>query len=341
MSRVAVLGAGSWGTALAVHAAGQGHEVRLVCRGADAAATLARDRENRTYLRHVPFPDALQATADASGAVSDAELILVVTPVKGLELAARWLAESREPGRIVICCAKGIRPDSLETPAAFLRTRRPDLVPAICVLSGPTFAAELAKGHPTAAVVAADDVSIAARVQRELAGGALRLYASNDPIGVELGGALKNVMALAAGVVDGLGYGTNTRAALVTRGLSELTRLAVACGAAAGTLSGLAGMGDLILTCSGSLSRNRHVGVELGKGRSLAEITDAMHMVAEGVATTRAALELSRRESVEMPIVEQVASILFDGRAPAAALNALLARDLTTEDGAGIDASRV
>ena len=332
MSEIAILGAGSWGTALAIHAAKRGQAVRLLFRSREAAQEAARSRENRAYLPGLPLPEGIQPTADPAAALRDAALVLVVTPVKGLELAAEWLQCASPPDIPVVSCAKGIRVETLETPTAYLARRLPGRAGRLVVLSGPTFALELAQGHPSAAVVASRDREMARQVQQAMTGGPLRLYVNADPLGVELAGAVKNVMALAAGVIDGLGYGTNTSAALITRGLSEITRLAVAAGAAPSTLSGLAGLGDLVLTCTGSLSRNRSVGRQLGEGRSLPEITAGMKMVAEGVSTTRAALSLARRHGVEMPIVEQMAAILFEGRSPADAVAALLARALKDEE---------
>lgn len=335
MSEIAVLGAGSWGTALALHASGLGHGVRLMFRTAKAARQAAQCRENRTYLPGMRLPEKVAITSDAGEALSGADLVLVVTPVKGLDLAVEWLARGHDARAPVVSCAKGITTDGLETPTALLARLRPECESRLAALSGPTFAVELARGHPTAAVVASRDLEVARHVQSMLAGGSLRLYTNLDLPGVELAGALKNVMALAAGVVDGLGYGANTSAALITRGLSEMTRLATAAGAASSTLSGLAGLGDLILTCTGALSRNREVGRQLGRGRSLAEVIEGMQMVAEGVSTTRAALCLAERYGVEMPIAEQMAAILFEEQRPADAVAALLARALKEEDRSG------
>ncbi len=331
MADLAILGAGSWGTSLAVHAARQGLAVRLLFRRSDAAATAAATRVNSDYLPDAPLPDQVLVTADPATALAGVDLALVVTPVKGLDLAARWLAEHARERVVVVTCAKGIREPDLETPTRVLAAALPALARRLAVLSGPTFARELVRGDPTAAVVAAHDLGLARQVQERLSGGALRLYTNEDVRGVELAGALKNVIALAAGVVEGLGYGSNTTAALITRGLAEVTRLGLALGGRPSTFAGLAGMGDLVLTCTGALSRNRTVGRELGRGRSLAEITSSMKMVAEGVSTAAAAHRLAARHGVEMPIVEQVAAILFHGQSPAVALAELLARQLREE----------
>ena len=332
MTEIAVLGGGSWGTALACHLATLGRPVRLLFRKREAALAVQRERENERYLPGFRLPVGVEATGDAGRALADASLILVVTPVRGLDLALGWIREHALPEAAIVSCAKGIQADSLETPLAMVARDMPERASCLAVLSGPTFARELARGDPTAAVVAAREGMVARRVQECLTGGPFRLYTNDDPLGVELAGALKNVIALAAGVVEGLGFGANTTAALITRGLTEVTRLGVTLGGAPATFAGLAGMGDLVLTCTGRLSRNRTVGRELGRGRSLEEVLAGMEMVAEGVSTARAARTLARREGVEMPIVEQVAAVLFEGRRPADAIDALLARELKREN---------
>ncbi|MFQ5767135.1 MAG: NAD(P)H-dependent glycerol-3-phosphate dehydrogenase [Acidobacteriota bacterium] len=329
---MAVLGAGSWGTALAQHLARRGNRVHLLFRNPDAAQQSAAERENKPYLPGVQLDRGLIPTADPDEALRGAQLVLVVTPVKGLGLAATWLEDRARPEIPVVSCAKGLTPASLETPLMILARSLPDRRHHLAVLSGPSFARELAREHPTAAVVAAHDPGLARQVQSLMTGGAFRLYTNDDPRGVELAGALKNVIALAAGMVDGLGYGSNTAAALMTRGLTEITRLGVALGGAPSTFAGLAGMGDLVLTCTGRASRNRQVGRDLAQGHSLREILSRTPMVAEGVPTTRAAARLGGRMGVELPIAEQMEAILFQGRSPRRALEVLLARDPREED---------
>jgi glycerol-3-phosphate dehydrogenase (NAD(P)+) len=339
MTDIAVLGGGSWGTALACHLARQGHGARLLFRSTAAAETVAARRVNEPYLPGVRLPSAVEVTSDPVRALEGVSLVLVVTPVKGLDLAASWIESHAPSGVPLVSCAKGLRPDTRQTPLGWLAARHPDRASQLAVLSGPTFAQELARGDPSAAVIASRDAGVAARVQAIVTGGSFRLYTNDDPFGVEIAGALKNIMALAAGMVDGLGYGSNTLAALITRGLSEMTRLGTALGGAPSTFAGLAGMGDLVLTCTGGWSRNRRVGQELAKGQALEAIVAGMRMVAEGVVSTEVARDLARQHAVEMPIVEQVAAILFEGRHPARALAALLARD-PREEGPGASAGR-
>ncbi len=331
MAEVAVLGGGSWGTSLAIHAAVCGHQVKLLFRDGERAAQVKAAGVNTTYLPGTALPPAVKVTADPGEAMAGADLILVVTPVKGLDQAVSWLRSHGTAPVPVVSCCKGIRMESLETPLQALARLLPDMAPRLSVLSGPTFAVELARGDPTAAVVAGADPAMISRAQSLLSGGAFRVYTSEDALGVELAGALKNVMALAAGIVRGLGFGANTTAALITRGLAEMSRLGVHMGGLPATFAGLAGLGDLVLTCTSTLSRNQNVGVELGKGRALADILAGMQMVAEGVPTTRSAYQLARREGVEMPLLEQMHQVLFKGQAPRRALEALLARELREE----------
>lgn len=342
MADIAVLGGGSWGTALADHLARRGHQVHLLFRDADLAAQVRRTRVNKPYLPGIRLPDGVVATADPREALARMDLALVATPVRGLQQAARWLEQSPARAVPLVSCAKGIQEETLETPSMVLARLLPGAARNLVILSGPSFAVELVRGDPTAAVVAAREPGVAREAQDILSGGTFRLYRNEDPTGVELAGALKNVMALAAGVVTGLGLGANTMAALITRGLAEMSRLGLRMGGQTATFSGLAGLGDLVLTCTSPLSRNHSVGCELGRGRSLQEILKGMRMVAEGVPTTRAARQLARREGVEMPIVEQMHGILFAGQAPRRALEELLARDLRREsDAAGAQGSDV
>lgn len=324
-SSVAVLGAGSWGTALAVHLARTGHPVRLWARDAEFAAEMERRRANIAYLPDIPFPAALSVGARLPDALLDAQLVLVAVPSHGLRQVLRQAAPHVDPAAVVLSATKGLEDGSLLRMSQVIAQEWPG-VPDVAVLSGPSFARELADQMPTVVVVASPGARTVRRVQEEFRSDAMRLYASSDVIGVELGGALKNVIAIAAGVVEGLGLGHNAQAALITRGLAEISRLAVAAGGDRETLAGLAGMGDLVLTCTGHLSRNRHVGMELARGRGLAEIVASTKMVAEGVRTTHAALALGVVHGVELPIAAQVDALLAGRVSPAAAVSELMGR---------------
>ncbi|MEW6319798.1 MAG: NAD(P)H-dependent glycerol-3-phosphate dehydrogenase [Acidobacteriota bacterium] len=323
--RVAVLGAGSWGTSLAIHLARVGHEVRLWGRDTALVADLARRRANAVYLPDVMFPDSLAPVTAVADAVRGAGIVVMAVPSHGLRQVARQASAHLDPATIVVSATKGIETGTLARMSEVLAEEFPG-VPAQAVLSGPTFAAELARELPTAVVVASSASDVVERVQTEFRSGALRLYGSADVVGVEIGGALKNVIAIAAGVVEGLGLGHNALAALITRGLAEITRLAVALGAQRETLAGLAGLGDLVLTCTGQLSRNRHVGIELAHGRALDDIVASTKMVAEGVRTTEAALALGARHGVELPIAAQMAGVLAGRCEPLAAVCELMGR---------------
>jgi glycerol-3-phosphate dehydrogenase (NAD(P)+) len=325
LSRVAVIGAGSWGTALAVHLAWAGHAVTLWSRSEDLAAEMQMRRANPVYLPDVSFPSSLSVTADLSAAVSEAPLVVMAVPSHGLRAVAAAAADALEAGALVVSAVKGIEAGRLLRMSEVLHECLPR-AGDVAVLSGPSFAWELAARRPTAVVVAAAHAETVALVQAEFRAPWMRLYGSHDLIGVEIGGALKNTMAIAAGVTEGLGQGPNALAALVTRGLAELTRLAVAMGGQRETLAGLAGLGDLVLTCTGGLSRNRHVGIELAKGRTLADIVAATKMVAEGVRTTEAALQLGARYGVELPITEQMAAVLGGQIDPPEAVRQLMGR---------------
>jgi len=329
--RIAVIGAGSWGTALAVHAARAGHEVRLWARRAELAERLASSRENRDYLPDCALPEGLLVTADGGEAMEGAGLVLSVVPSRHLRAVWERLGPSLPVGAHLVSATKGLEQDSGLRMSEVLAEYAEGRQASVAALSGPSFAAELVQGHPTAVTLGCTDSDAAEAVQHCLSEGPLRVYRNPDIIGVELGGALKNVIAIATGIADGLGFGTNTRAALITRGLGELARLAAARGAMPRTLTGLAGLGDLVLTCTGPLSRNRHVGVQLGRGRRIDEIVAEMHMVAEGVETAAAAYHLSRKSGVQMPITEQVFAILGGGKQPRAAIEDLLARELVQE----------
>jgi glycerol-3-phosphate dehydrogenase (NAD(P)+) len=325
MRNVAVLGAGSWGTALALHLARIGHPVQLWARDTALVGEMQRRRANPVYLPDATFPDALTVTDRLPEALHDAQLVVAAVPSHGLRAVLRQAAPHVDASAVVLSATKGIEDGTLLRMSQVIAEEWPH-VADVAVLSGPSFAAELARSMPTVVVVASHRADVVGHVQEEFRSGALRLYASPDVVGVELGGALKNVMAIAAGVVDGMRLGHNAQAALITRGLAEMSRLAVAAGGDRETLAGLAGMGDLVLTCTGQLSRNRHVGVALAEGRSLAEILASTKMVAEGVRTTRAALALGVAHGVELPIATQVDALLQGRITPAAAVGALMGR---------------
>jgi glycerol-3-phosphate dehydrogenase (NAD(P)+) len=339
MKKIAVIGAGSCGTALAIALAlnRKPHRLSLWVHSADVLESFRTRRENSVYLPGVPVPDQIEVTAEMSEALSGADIVLGAMPsahARSVYSAMRPHL-SPAPGKpkpVFVSATKGLERDSLARMSQVIAdVLRDDSAPRVAVLSGPSFARELARGDPTAVVIASEDAAVAAAVQEEFSGPALRLYTNPDVIGVEICGAVKNVIAIAAGVCAGLGLGGNTSAALVTRGLAEMSRLSVALGGRRGTPSGLAGLGDLILTSTGSLSRNRTVGVELGKGRPLSEILAGMRMVAEGIATTGAMLALARRHGVQTPIAEQVHAVLHQGRAPRQAIRELMERPLKQE----------
>lgn len=325
MSRIAVLGAGAWGTALAISLARRGgHELTLWAHSAALAEHLVDTGENLPYLPGFTLPADIHVTNDLPGAIFEADILLAVTPSQHLRGTLGHIAPLLTRDQIVLSASKGLEEKS------YLRMSQ--VIASItsnpcAVLSGPSFAQEVAAGLPTAIVVAASSPTITHTIQREFSSPTLRLYTNEDVPGVELGGALKNVIALASGVISGLGMGSNTSAALITRGIAEITRLAVACGGRRQTLAGLSGLGDLVLTCTGTLSRNRAVGVDLGKGRKLPEILASMNgKVAEGVGSTAAALGLAARYGVEMPIAEQMHAVMHLGRSPREAIRDLMSR---------------
>jgi glycerol-3-phosphate dehydrogenase (NAD(P)+) len=329
MSRIIVLGSGAWGTAIALslHRRG-GHQITLWAHSPEAAQEIIEAKENTLFLPGFPLPAEIAITGDNS-AVADAEIVVSVVPSEFLRSTLARLGPHLHPGQLVVSATKGVENHTYlrmtEVIAACLAELGLHL--PIGALSGPSFALEVAQGQPTAVTVAFDDADIAARIQTEFSSEALRLYTSTDVIGVELGGALKNVIAIAAGVAAGVGLGYNSAAALITRGIAEITRLAVACGGRRETLAGLSGVGDLVLTCTGSLSRNRTVGQALGQGRNLSEILDSLGgKVAEGVLTTRAARGLARLHLIEMPIAEQMELILDEGKDPHEAIKNLMLR---------------
>ena len=322
---VTILGAGSWGTALAVHLGRIGHEVRLWARDPALVADMSSRRANAIYLPDVQVPDTVTVTHALDEALRDAELVVSAIPSHGCRSVLRNATPFLTPHAVIVSATKGIEAGTMlrmsEVIAQEARGGH-----RIVVLSGPSFAIEVARQLPTAILAASSDSDAIELVQEEFRGPALRLYGSDDVVGVEIGGAMKNIIAIAAGVVEGLGLGHNALAALITRGLAELTRLACAAGGRRETLAGLSGLGDLVLTCTGTLSRNRHVGVELARGRTLPEILAGMKMVAEGVITTGAALELGARHGVELPIATQMAEVLSGRSDVRTAITALMLR---------------
>ncbi|MCU1382990.1 MAG: hypothetical protein JWL71_1687 [Acidobacteria bacterium] len=312
MRTVTVLGAGSWGTALAIHLARVGHDVRLWARDGALADTMSAARCNGVYLPDVPFPDTLSVTSRLADAVADSELVVSAVPSHGCRGVIRSASPDLAAHAVIVSATKGIEAGTLLRMSEVIAQEAGAAHPVV-VLSGPSFAIEVARQLPTAILAASTDAAAIALVQHEFRGPSFRLYGSDDVAGVEIGAAMKNIIAIAAGVVEGLGLGHNALAALITRGLAELTRLACAAGGRRETLAGLSGLGDLVLTCTGNLSRNRYVGVELARGRSLPDILAGMKMVAEGVVTTGAALALGARHGVELPITTQMAEVL-DGR---------------------------
>lgn len=322
--RIAVLGAGSWGTALAAHCARIGHDVRLWGRDDALVGDIIARRENPRYLPGIDIPPAVAITASVGHAVRDASMIVAAIPSHGTRAVLRAAAPAIPETAVIVSGTKGLETGTLDRMSQVIAAEIAGR--AIVVLSGPTFAAEVARGLPAAVVAASVEPDAAARVQDAFKGPAFRLYATDDVAGVEFGGALKNVIAIAAGAVEGLGLGHNAMAALITRGLVEMSRLASAEGARRDTLSGLSGLGDLVLTCTGDLSRNRQVGIELGRGRTLHDILSHMRMVAEGVRTTHAALALGARHRVELPIAAQMAAVLDGRTSPRDAVEALMLR---------------
>jgi glycerol-3-phosphate dehydrogenase (NAD(P)+) len=335
MSRVAVIGAGAWGTALAIVLGRKGtHKIRLWANEAEIVESISKSRINEHFLPGFALPEPVTATGDLITALEGAEIVVSVMPSQHCRALFERMAPSLRREILFVSCTKGLEDGTLlrmtEVITDVLGTR--NFAPRIGALSGPSFAKEVARGDPTAVTVASIDSPVAGEIQQAFNDSRFRVYTNDDVIGVELGGALKNIIAIAAGVCDGLGLGHNSVAALITRGLSEVARLVVACGGRLDTMAGLAGLGDLVLTCTGDLSRNRGVGIELGKGRSLPEIISGMRgAVAEGVLTTRAAVDLARNKNVEMPITEQMFAILEKGKSPQKAIEELMARAARSE----------
>ena len=327
--RCAVVGAGAWGTALADLLARNGHEVKLWAYEPDVVATINQKHENVRFLAGHALSLSLEAVGDIGRAVDGAELVTLATPSHVLRRIVKSAAGSLPRGTPLVVATKGIEKGTLCLMTEVAEQEVPGAT--VVALSGPSFAVEVISGQPTAVVVASEGDEAAATAQRAFSSAYFRAYTHTDVIGVELGGALKNVMAVATGIAEGLGLGFNARAALVTRGLAEMTRLGAALGAQQSTFAGLAGLGDLVLTCTGSLSRNRAVGVELGKGRKLDDVLRDKETVAEGVITAQSARELAAREGIEMPIVDTVNRVLFEGQPARSAIAALMTRELRAE----------
>jgi len=332
MAHVAVVGAGAWGTALARLLAEQGERVELWSWQPDHAATMERARENAEFLPGFTLPDGVHVTSDMPSALAGADLVVLVVPSHAFREMLLGMRDSLPSGAALVTATKGIENDTLMLMSEIMVDVLGEAAAArTTCLSGPSFAKEVAAGMPTNVVVASDNHALAVEVQKRFATERFRVYSSEDPVGVEVGGALKNVIAIAAGACDGLGFGHNTRAALITRGLAELTRLAVAKGADPKTLAGLAGMGDLVLTCTGDLSRNRTVGYRIAKGQPLSEVLAGLGHVAEGVRTAQSAYFLAERLGVELPICNEVYRVLYEHKTPLAAVQDVLTRPLKKE----------
>lgn len=329
---IAVIGAGSWGTALAQSLAGLNHEVRLWAYEREVVDLILSTRENRPYLPGMKLSETIRPTTDMAEAIRGVQYVLTVMPSHVCRSLYESMLPFLQPGMILVSATKGLEEKSLMRMSEVIRNVvEKRFSPRIAVLSGPSFALEVALGHPTAVVVASQDPDVAESAQEHFSSRTLRLYTSADVVGVEIGGAVKNVIAIAAGVIEGLGLGYNPMSALITRGLAEISRLGCACGARSETLSGLAGLGDLVLTCTGTLSRNRSVGIQMGRGRRLQEIVESTQSVAEGVKTTGATVELAKVRKVEMPITEQVYRILQNKTSPQNAIRDLMDRSLRNE----------
>jgi len=331
-NKIAIVGAGSWGTALAIVLSPRFERIRLWAHEKDLVQRMTATRVNDIFLPAFQLPANVEPVSDLEVALVDAGVVLGVMPSRFARPLYRAMLPHLHADVRFVSATKGLETGSLLRMSEVAREVIGEkFEPRIAVLSGPTFAREVARGEPTALVISSEDRELAASIQREFSGPTFRLYTNDDPAGVEIGAALKNTIAIGAGICQGLGLGNNSIAALITRGLVEITRLAVAMGGQAPTLAGLAGLGDLVLTCTGDLSRNRTVGIELAKGRKLADIVSSMTMIAEGVETTYAAVDLARKYGVDLPITQQMDSILRGGRPPREAIRELMERNLRTE----------
>ena len=336
MSEIAIIGAGAWGTGLAIVLGRKGtHRVRLWAHESDVCEAITRNRVNEKFLPGRVIPDSVSVSNDLAATIAGSQIIVSVMPSQHCRGLFEKMRPLIAPDSLIVSATKGLEESSLQRMTEIIGqvlVRENGSCPAVGALSGPSFAVEVARGDPTAVAIGSTDAALLRTVQQEFSDPNFRVYTNSDVIGVELGGALKNVIAIAAGISDGLGFGHNSAAALITRGLAEMTRLVVACGGRADTMAGLAGLGDLVLTCTGGLSRNRSVGVELGHGRKLPEIIAGMHgMVAEGIFTTTAAVGLAHAHGVEMPITEQMHAILHQGKSPREAIYELMTRSGKSE----------
>jgi len=328
MSKISIIGAGAWGTTLSILAAENGHSVKLWSYEEDVVKSINEKRENNKYLNGFQLPQNIEATGDLKAA-ADCDMMIFATPSQYLRETLRNVSRFVQKGCTVVSAVKGLELETQKTMSTVVKEEIP--AKAIVVISGPNISKEIARGLPAATVAACKDIETAKIVQQALNSKRFRVYTNSDVIGAELGGALKNVIAIAAGVVDGLMLGNNAKAALMVRGIVEIMRLGVAMGGKSETFSGLSGIGDLITTCNSTLSRNHFVGVEIAKGRKVSDIITKMYDVAEGVPTAKAARALSRKVKIEMPITEEVYSVIYDGKDPFKAISSLMARDLKNE----------
>ena len=336
MSEIAVVGAGAWGTALAIVLGRKGtHRIRLWVYEPEVCESINKRRVNEAFLSGQEVPRSVRATSSYAEALGGADIVVSVMPSHHCRRMFKAMLPNVQPGVLFVSATKGIENETTMRMSEVISTVISEgrgFRPEVGALSGPSFAREVARGDPTAITIASANSDLATRVQGEFSDPAFRIYTHDDVAGVELGGALKNIIAIAAGICDGLGLGHNSVAALITRGLTEITRLVLACGGRRDTMAGLAGLGDLVLTCTGGLSRNRTVGVELGRGRKLDDIIAGMHgMVAEGVLTTNAAMDLARSKVVQMPITEEIHNILHEGKTPKDAMHDLMTRPAKME----------
>lgn len=332
MKRISVIGGGNWGTALAIVAARKGHHVQLWSRNRSAVEAINREHFNPTYLREAQIPERVVASNDLLKTIDAADVVILAAPSHATRELLVSITPALRTETIIVSATKGIEIETGKRISQVVAEVIPsEIAPSFVCLSGPSFAHEVVKNHPTAIVAASDDRDASRAVQSQLSSETLRVYTNDDVVGTELGGSVKNVMAIAAGMVDGLGFGANSIAALITRGLAEMTRLALHEGAKLETMMGLAGLGDLVLTCTGNQSRNRYVGQELGKGRSLSDIVAGMNEIAEGVRTTLAVKTLAERIGVHMPITHEVHAVLYEGKPASDAARQLMTRPLRDE----------
>lgn len=330
MKKVTVIGSGSWGTALAVMLAQNGHEVLIWSRRQDAVDELLQDRSNQKYLPGIVIPETIQATTDRQAAVKDAEIVILAVPSRAVAETVKDFAPYLKTWQILVNVAKGLEPGTMLRLSEVIQREAPQC--QVCVLSGPSHAEEVARGIPTTCLITCENEAAAKVVQEEFANPRFRLYTNTDMVGVEIGAALKNVMALAAGMSDGLGFGDNTKAALMTRGIAEMKRLGIAMGGKPETFAGLSGIGDLIVTCTSMHSRNRRAGILLGKGKSLQETLDEVKMVVEGVNTVQVATELAEKYQVSMPITQTIYKVLFEDKNVEDAVLELMTREFKSEE---------